>query len=346
MATLKELAESTGYAQATISRILSGDPSLTVSPETRKLVLEEAGRLNYTATRSRRGRTPKGLLRIGLAEMLTPTQQLDVPYYLYLSGFVRQTCLDKKYTCIPLSQLGEQFSPPLGDKLDGIVAIGIFSPAMVQSLAAICPNVVFVDSSPQESQFDGVVLNYSLGIALALEHLWSLKHGEIGFVGPTFKLDDRRQKALEVRKQRFVQQMTDRNRLCQDYLLDCPMSVESAEQAVGEFLQTSQTCPTAFLCANEETAIGTLRALQRNGKQVPQDVSVVSFNDTPRSALVEPPLTSVSAHVEDMAKTALRLLAERASIGGAAPIRTLPLKVVVPPSLTVRTTTDLAKTSK
>ena len=100
MATLKELADRTGYSPATISRILNGDPSLAVSAETRRRVLEEAGRLNYTATRSRRGRTPKSLLRVGIAEMLSPVEQLDDPYYLYLSGFVRQGCLDRKYTCL------------------------------------------------------------------------------------------------------------------------------------------------------------------------------------------------------------------------------------------------------
>ena len=106
MATLKELADRTGYSPATISRILNGDPSLSVSEEARRKVLEEAGRLNYTATRSRRGRTLKGLLRVGVAEMLSPAQQLDDPYYLYLSGFVRQGCLDRKYTCLPLEQRG------------------------------------------------------------------------------------------------------------------------------------------------------------------------------------------------------------------------------------------------
>ena len=65
----------------------------------------------------------------------------------------------------------------------------------------------------------------------------------------------------------------------------------------------------------------------------------MSFNDTPRSALVDPPLTSVSTHVEEMARAALRLLGERASIGGREPIRTLPLKLVVPPTLTVREST-------
>ena len=72
MATLRELAERTGYSPATISRILTGDPALAVSEEARKRVLEEAGRLNYAATKSRRGRSPKHLLRVAVAEMLTP----------------------------------------------------------------------------------------------------------------------------------------------------------------------------------------------------------------------------------------------------------------------------------
>ena len=58
MATLKEISQRTGYSPATISRILTGDPALAVSDEARKRVLEEAGKLNYAATKSRRGRAP------------------------------------------------------------------------------------------------------------------------------------------------------------------------------------------------------------------------------------------------------------------------------------------------
>ena len=342
MATLKELARRTGYSPATISRILSGDPSLSVTADARRKVLEEAGRLNYSATRSRRGRSPKGVLRVGVAEMLTPAQQLEDPYYLYLSDFVRQGCLDRKYTCLPLEARGEGFLPPSGEKLDGIVAIGIFSPAQIEALAALCPNVVFVDSSPFESRFDSVVLGYQLGISLALEHLMEGGHRRIGFIGPSYKMDDRRQRALEVRRQYFAEMMEERGLLDTGLMLDCPMEAEAAAQAVTEFLGSGVILPTAFLCANEESALGTLRALKEAELSVPGDLSVVSFNDTPRSALVDPPLTSVSTHVEEMARTALRLLAERAG-GGREPVRTLPLKVVVPPSLAIRGSSGPAK---
>ena len=302
-------------------------------------MLEEAGRLNYTATRSRRGRTPKSLLRVGVAEMLSPAQQLDDPYYLYLSSFVRQGCMDRKYTCLTLESRGESFLPPEGEKLDGVVAIGLFTPAQIESLAALTPNVVFVDSSPFEHRFDSVVLGYELGISLALEHLTQLGHRHIGYIGPVYKLDDYRRRAPEVRRQLFLKLMERHSLLEEARLLDCPMEVRAAARAVGELLASGERCPTAFLCANEESAIGALRALNEAGRRVPEEVSVVSFNDPPRSSLVDPPLTSVSTHVEEMARTALRLLGERSTQAGRPPVRTLPLKVVVPPSLVVRSST-------
>lgn len=187
MATLRELAERTGYSPATISRILTGDPALAVSEEARKRVLEEAGRLNYAATKSRRGRSPKHLLRVAVAEMLTPAQQLRDPFYLYLRGYVEQACLDQKYAFLPLTPRGEGFVSPEGMAVDGVVAIGRFTPAQAESLRSVSENVVFLNSSPDDARFDSVVLNYELGIRLALDHLLGLGHTRIGFIGPALE---------------------------------------------------------------------------------------------------------------------------------------------------------------
>lgn len=343
MATLKELSERTGYSVATISRILNGDQTLSVTEGVRRKVLEEAGKTNYNETRSRRGRTPKSMLRVGVAEMLTPAQQLNDPYYLYLSNYVKQGCLDKKYACIPLESRGETFVLPRGEKLDGIVAIGLFSTTQIESLANLTPNVVFVDSSPFESRFDSVVLGYELGISLALEHLENLKHTKIGFVGPVYKYNDRRQSALEIRRQLFIKLMEARGLFDPNLMLDCTMDVESTAAAWKEYLKTGKPLPSAVLCANEENAMGTLKCLLQEGYSVPGDISVVSFNDTPRSALVSPSLTSVSINTEEMANTALRMLAERVPVSGKPPVRSIPLKVIVPPFLVMRDSTEQAR---
>ena len=332
MATLKELAERTGYAPATISRILSGDPTLCVTAEARRRVLEEAGKLNYTATRSRRGRTPKSVLRIGVAEMLSPAQQLDDPYYLYLSSYVRQGCLDQRYTLVPLERRGRGFSAPEGAALDGIVAIGLFTPAQITALAALHSNLVFLDSAPYEDRFDSVVLNYELGLRLALEHLQQQGHRHIAFAGPSEKLDDRCQPAPEIRWELFRRLQSNASAM----LVNCPMQTGAAAGAISAVLDAAPIRPTALLCANEEVALGALQAARQAGLRVPEQLSVVSFNDTPRSVLVDPPLTSICAHVHQMALAALRLLAERAETGAHTPVRTIPVKLVVPPSLIVR----------
>lgn len=121
------------------------------------------------------------------------------------------------------------------------------------------------------------------------------------------------------------------------------MRKNESKSEVERFLNTCDHLPTAFLCSNEESAIGAVAALKEAGLSVPEDISIVSFDDTPKSTLVEPLLSSVSTHVEEMAKTALRLLAERVPVGTNAAVRTIPLKVIVPPSLVVRDSTCHAK---
>ena len=339
MATLKELSERTGYSTATISRVLNGDESFSVPEEVKRSILEEADKANYRQTRSRRGRTPKSLLRIGIAEMLTPAQQLDDPYYLYLGNYVRQVCMDKKYVCIPLEARADAFVLPRVEKLDGIVAIGYFSIAQIDSLAKLSSNVVFIDSSPFESKFDSVVVGYELGVSLALEFLVKLGHKRIGFVGPVWKFNDRRQDALEVRRQLFIKRMEARKKYDPALMIDCAMDIGATVEAWKKYLAEGKPLPGAVLCANEENAVGTLNYLQQQGYAIPEDISVLSFNDTPRSELVSPSLTSVSINTKEMAATALRMLAERAQIAGREASRTLPLKVIVPPSIVVRDST-------
>ena len=121
-----------------------------------------------------------------------------------------------------------------------------------------------------------------------------------------------------------------------ELLVETPMDARSAADALRSWLADGGQLPTAFLTASEETAMGAIRALEEAGLSIPEDVSLVSFNDTPLSELVTPALTSVSTHVEEMSRTAVRLLAERARVPGRPPVRTLPVKVVVPPSLVCR----------
>ncbi|NCB28837.1 MAG: LacI family DNA-binding transcriptional regulator [Clostridia bacterium] len=335
MATLKELAAYTGVSAAAISRILNNDPTMSVSEGTRARVLEAAGKLNYAATKSRKGRSLKCMLRIGLAEMLSPVEQLDDPYYLYLKSFVGEECAARKIEVSALHRNEDGFAYVGEAALDGIIAIGIFTRGQIASLRALSDNVVFLDSSPDELHSDSVVINFRLGIETALSHLFAIGHTRIGFIGPAEKLDDWKQPAPELRRTLFIRYMRQRGAYDAHYLLTAPMNAGATAAQMHTHIEKGAPLPTAYLTANEENAIGAVRALRESGLRVPEDVSIISFNDTPLSELIEPPLTSISTHLREMCATAVRLVTERAPARGREQ-RVLPQKVVIPPALVLR----------
>ena len=179
----------------------------------------------------------------------------------------------------------------------------------------------------------------ALRISQPLLHLTELGHTRIGYVGQLYKYADRRQDELETRRKLFNKLMKRRGLYQEELIIDCYMDIGSTIEGWKEHLRLGKPLPTAVFCANEENAMGTLKQLQQEGYSIPGDISVVSFNDTPRSALVSPSLTSVSINTTEMANAALRMLAERAGIAGKEPVRTLPLKVIVPPSIVIREST-------
>lgn len=336
MATLKELSEYTGFSVTTISRILNDDPTMNASEETRKAILEAAARLNYQATRSRRGRTPKRPVRIGLAEMLSPTELLGDPYYLFLKNYVEQYCLERGYDVTHLRRVNEGFQQISQAELDGVIAIGIFTPQEVESLHAIHDNVVFLDSAPEEDRSDAVVGNLRFGVKLALRDLFAYGHRRIGFIGPLEKLDDHKQPAPDIRRQCFIMYMQEKGLYAPELMVNVDTDAALTYEAMRRHIAQGQPMPTAFLTHNEQNAIGAIRALTEAGIRVPEEVSFIAFNDTPLAELTSPPLTSISMHIREMSELAVRLLMERVLARQPGALRSVPIKAVLPPELIAR----------
>ncbi|HIV25145.1 MAG TPA: LacI family DNA-binding transcriptional regulator [Candidatus Scatomonas pullistercoris] len=335
MATLKELAEYTGFSITTISRVLNNDPTMSVSDATRTSILDAAGKLHYRTSAAKvRSRTSRGRhLKFAMAEMLSPVEQLEDPYYLYLKNYAVQRCTDLGYTVIPISGDPGLYTPLKSEKIDGILAIGIFSEEQIEAMASLSDNLVFLDSAPDELHFDSVVLNFQLGVEQAVDYFLEHGHREIGFLGPCRKLDQKKRPAPEVRREIFIRYMKQKDLYHPEFMLDAsPMTASASRKYLEERIAAGGPMPTAILTANEEAAIGAAGALRSCQMSIPRDLSIISFNDTPLSALTDPPLTSVSTHVEAMSATAVDLLTRRAS--GQLP--DIPLKIVVPPSLISR----------
>lgn len=342
--TLKILAEYTGFSIATISRVLNNDPTMSAGEETRQIIFAAAQKLGYIGGSGRRTqRVIDDTMTIGIAEMMTPAEQVYDPYFLYLKNFIDHSCLEKKIQTISMrvEKNGVRLLSATG--IDGIIAIGYFSKNQIQSMQMISRNIVFLDSSPDELHYDSVMINFDLGIQQAVDYLRELKHTRIGFIGPKRLRDDIQHITYEPRRRFFEHYMRELGLYCSEYVLEAPLrDRETAEKALELHLHTKarEDLPTAMIAVNEECAIAALHALKGAGFSVPNDMSVVSFNDTVVSSVVEPSLTSVSPHLDYMANTAVRMVIERASTPRHPLERKYPQKVIIPPELIKRDSTS------
>lgn len=330
MATIRDLAKRTGFSVATISRVLNNDPAMKVTDSTRAKILEAADELNYVRTKPKYA-AKQHLRHVAIAEMMSQREKLADPYYLYLKNYVVRACMEQGYRVSYLAESEGNYQALENELLDGILAIGIFSENQITQMAGITKSIVFVDSSPEEEQFDSVVLNFRLGVEQALEYLMRHGHHRIGFLGPTYKLDHKKRPALEVRRQYFKEYMTKTGRYDERWMIDTMLTIEETRGQVEKWMKSGEERPTAFIAYNEGTAITAMSVFREVGIRIPEDISIISFNDTPLSILIDPPLTSVNAHLESMGKEAVRLLEERMEATGK-----LPYKVVLPLTLTER----------
>lgn len=330
MATIRDLAKHTGFSVTTISRVLNNDPTLNVTDNTRVAILEAADELHYTLPKTRRSHKNRPV-HIAIVEMMSLKEQLSDPYYLYLKNYVVRNCMERGCNVSYLFEQSGKYQMLEKIPLDGILVIGIFSEQQIAQLQEISPSIVFVDSAPDEQRFDSVVLNFKLGVEQALEYLISKGHQKIGFLGPAYKLDQKKRPALEARRQYFKEYMEKIGLYDERWMVDTGLAAEERRAQMESWLEPGSERPTAFLAYNEESAITAVSSLRGMGNRIPEDISIISFNDTPLSILIEPPLTSVTAHLEAMGEVAVKMILDRIEEP-----QHLPYKLVLPPTLTER----------
>lgn len=310
MSTIKDLAKMTGFSVTTISRVLNNDPTLSVTDQTRKTILEAADETHYTLPRQKRG-SKSASLCIAVAEMMSERESIWDPYYLYLKNYVVRACKEQGWRIYFLSDQNGTYQTSINESLNGILAIGIFSEEQIRQMEKICPNIVFVDSSPDEQHYDSVTLNFKQGVDQALDYLIENGHRRIGFLGPAYKLDQQKHPAKEIRREFFQNYMESRGLFDPHMVINTMLTINETRDAILTWLKSGVPRPTAFLAYNEETAITAVNAFTSYGLRIPEDISIISFTDTPISILINPPLTSINANLKQMSELAVKLLTER-----------------------------------
>lgn len=325
MATIKDIAERAGVSIATVSRVLNYDETLNVADSTRKRVFEIAQELEYVTTKDRKSKAQT--YKVGIKREYSDKEEMEDTYYFIIRNSIEKILHEEK---IEFINIGNDESHDRLKSLDGIIVIGSLSDNDINNYKMRNNNIVFVDYAPQDDELDCVIVDLEKAVRKALDYLISLGHKSIGFIGGR---DQREQGSIELidnREKAFYNYMRSKGILDENYIRLGRFTPASGYKLTKEILD-SGSYPTAFIMANDSMAIGAYKAIQEKGLRVPEDISIIGFNDISTAQYIVPALTTIRVHTEFISETAVELLMERIKDE-----REINKKVIIPTKLVIR----------
>jgi LacI family transcriptional regulator len=327
VATSSDIAREAGVSQATVSRVLNGDPR--VAAATRSRVMEVVERLGYTPNAIARGLVTQKTDLVGVVisdvmnpfypELLEAIAERLARHGLKMILFNAGDRDDDVYTRLLLEQ-----------RVDGII---FTSPkrdsAMVRDLARRRFPLVLTNRYVEDIECDMAIGDNQGGARDVGEHLLALGHRRMAVIAgdPRASTSHERLVSFREKLEAAGERRTD------DLVLSGEFTAERAYRCAEELLRRRDR-PTAIFCLNDLMAFGAVNATHRLGFRVPEDVSIVGFDDVWMAAWESFELTTVHQPLAEMARASVELLTARL----ANPEREV-RRLVFPATLVVRKTT-------
>ena len=311
--TAKEIAAKLGLSASAVSLALNGKPG--VSENTRAQVLDAAMQMGYTRPGASAVQTNhRTLCFVRYAGHFIKAAEHTSFSSFVLHGVenratelgyglqVRNVSTDDLYNPQNLESLR---------KTDGIILLGTditqpLVPEVERLLSYLddCP-VVVVDSILLAGRLDSVVNDALGGARSAAEHLLKTGHKRIGYVRAKQRIRN-----LQEREQ-GVQQALENAGMELFATIEVDIASEKAFRDCDVWIREHKELPDGIFADNDILAAAAIRALKKNGHRVPQDVSVIGFDDIPTCEILDPPLTTIHAYKEELGSVAVELIDRR-----------------------------------
>ena len=301
---LTDLAAQASVSTATVSRVLNGKPG--VSPAARQAVLEALDLLGYERPERLRMRSQ------GLVGLIVP--ELTNPVFPLFAQVVESILAENGYTPLLCAQEAggtteDQYVEVLLDhKVDGILFVsGLHADTTASldryhSLRSQGVPMVLVNGHAPGVDAPSVSCDDVAALELAFRHLVQLGHRKIGLaIGPDRFVPTRRKIAgfTEAYERHLGESNID------EHIVTTLFTVEGGQVAAAELIDSGHT---AIICGSDMMALGAVRAVRQRGLSVPDDVSVVGYDDSALIAFTDPPLTTVRQPVRSMSRSAVSAL--------------------------------------
>ena len=270
MATIKDIAQKAGVSPATVSRVLNYDPDLSVSKETEQKVFEIAEALNYTKHKNKRRES--AVLR--LVQWYDSEEELADLYYLAI-----RLGIEKRAEELNIRLIKEQLSELSDTETQGTIAVGKFDQAQMKQLKKLNEELLFVDFDGLALGINSLVVDFSQGVQLIIDQFIKEKHERIGILSGMEYTKGSRHEIDDPRFLVFREYLTRLKLYNEADHLQGAFTIEGGYTAMKTYLESHTDYPTAFFASSDALAIGAMRAIQGHGLRIPEDISVIGFND-------------------------------------------------------------------
>lgn len=308
--TIADVAAKAGVSTATVSRVLSGLGRASSGTQSR--VLEAARDLGYRPSEVARSLKRRSTQTLGL--IIT---DIENPYFPQLVRSVEDAARAAGYTVLLCNAADDPdresaYLDLLVDRrVDGLViAASSLGARHGDWLTAPPIPVVLVNTAAPDADLPSIMSDNEGGTRMVTQHLLDLGHRRFGYLMPPPRNVDAPERLAGVRRAlRDAGLESDALEVARGEAL-----VWGGEVAANELLDRAPET-TAFIGYNDLMAIGALRAVRQRGRRVPEDASVVGFDDVALAAYVDPPLTTISQRTEEMGRWAVERLVGDDEIG-------------------------------
>jgi LacI family transcriptional regulator len=302
---IREIAKKAKVSTATVSRTINRIP--TVKPQLAKRVWKAVEELGYFPSTQARALVSGKSRIFGLI-----VSEIVNPFFPEIVHVFEETALRHGYEILVTSTVHDtermktSVRRMLEHRVEGVAVMTFgMEEALLDDLKLRNVPLVFVDVGPQRPRVSNIRIDYQTGIRQAVQHLAALRHERIAFITGPLAL-----KSAMARRDAFVQSMKEIGMAVDpELVVEGNHTLEGGEVGLGTLLNLRER-PTAVLCSNDMTAMGVIRKSYAEKIIIPQDLSVVGFDNIRFAQYLLPPLTTIDMSGTELARIAFQALLE------------------------------------
>jgi LacI family transcriptional regulator len=213
--------------------------------------------------------------------------------------------------------------------VDGLIVLGTeLSAHELNFFTELTKPIVFIDTYFPFALYDCIDMDNTDGVFKAIQHLYVNGHRRIGLIKSSYEVRNFKMREFGFREAMEYFSLPIREK----YVITVDPAFDLTLVDMGKHLKKCDDLPTAFFCMNDTIAYGCMKSLRDHNYRIPEDISIVGFDDLPSSSLMEPALTTIRVSTRQIGQRALEKLAKWI----IAPSENIPENILISGKLVVR----------